>query len=86
MNQGDLIADAILTLATERGPDKTICPSEVARHIAGQDQDKWRPLMPPIRAQALKLAEDGKVEIRKGGETVDLQTFSGIYRITIRAG
>ena len=83
MNQSEVIDRAILALATERGADKTICPSEVARHIGGQDGKDWRPLMAIIRERAVNLARAGSVDIKKGGELVDLNNFSGIYRIAI---
>ena len=35
-----------LTLARHRAPDRTICPSDVARSIGG---DTWRSLMEPAR-------------------------------------
>ncbi len=80
----DLICDAILRLAAARGADKTICPSEVARHLGGPDEALWRPLMAPIRAQAIRLARDGRVDLRKGGATVAPDDLSGIYRIAYR--
>lgn len=83
MNQSEVIDRAILALTTERGVDKTICPSEVARHIGGQDGKEWRPLMAPIRERAVNLARAGSVDIKKDGELVDLNNFSGIYRIAI---
>lgn len=42
---------ALLALAKERGPDKSFCPSEVARCLA----EDWRPLMPRIRGIAARL-------------------------------
>jgi len=78
------LREAILTLATGRGAEKTICPSEVARHIGGNDETQWRPLMPIIRRLAVELVAKGEVQIKKGGEVVDLDTFDGIYRIAIK--
>ena len=43
------LRDAILRLADERGPSKTICPSDAARAIGG---DEWRDLMPDERETA----------------------------------
>lgn len=83
MNQNEVIDRAIVALATERGADKTICPSEVARHIGGQDGKDWRPLMAKIRERAVKLARVGSIDIKKGGDLVDLNNFSGIYQISI---
>lgn len=71
----------ILALAGSRGPTKTICPSEVARDIAGSNEKAWRLLMKPIRARAVALARAGRVEIRRKGKPVDPDDFRGVYRI-----
>lgn len=73
----------ILALAGKRGTAKTICPSEVARDIAGSNEKEWRLLMKPIRARAIRLAKDGRIEIRRRGRAVDPDDFRGIYRIAI---
>jgi hypothetical protein len=59
---------AILSLARERGPDKTICPSDAARAVGGQ---QWRDLMDDARAEARALAKRGEVEISQRGELLD---------------
>lgn len=59
---------AILSLARERGPDKTICPSDAARAVGGQ---QWRDLMDDARAEARALARRGEVEISQRGEVLD---------------
>ncbi|KQT83533.1 DUF3253 domain-containing protein [Aurantimonas sp. Leaf443] len=72
---------AILSAVAERGPDKTVCPSEVARALAGSDETRWRLLMKPLRAAAVRLAGQGRLEIRRKGKPVDPQDFRGIYRL-----
>ena len=52
----EAIASEILRQATARGPDKSICPSEVARALAGGDEAAWRPLMGKVRQAAVALA------------------------------
>ena len=47
------LEDAITRLLDERGPDKTICPSEAARAVGGSG---WRDLMPDAR-KAAQLAK-----------------------------
>ncbi|WP_147125942.1 DUF3253 domain-containing protein [Shimia ponticola] len=47
----DELRMALLTLANERAPDKTFCPSEAARRVA----ENWRPLMPEVRRIAVEL-------------------------------
>jgi len=59
---------AILSLARERGPDKTICPSDAARAVGGQ---QWRDLMDDARTEARALARRGEVEISQRGEVLD---------------
>ena len=76
------IETAMLTLVATRGADKTICPSEVARHLGGPHPDGWRGLMQPVRRVAVRLAEQGKIAIlRKGASVADLNGFEGVYRI-----
>jgi hypothetical protein len=77
----DGIAALIAAMVAERGADKTVCPSEVARAIAGSDETKWRLLMHPIRTEAVKMAKAGAVTIRRKGRVVDPDAFKGIYRL-----
>ncbi|WP_255670604.1 DUF3253 domain-containing protein [Cognatishimia sp. F0-27] len=49
--QDEVIARALMQLALARAPDKTFCPSEVARALASD----WRPLMHRVRHVASTL-------------------------------
>ena len=80
----DDIRRTILALAAPRGPAKTICPSEAARALHGADEKRWRLLMKPIRAEAVRMADEGLVEIRRKNRPVDPHAFKGVYRIAIR--
>lgn len=75
----------MLDLAAARGPQKTICPSEVARAIAGPDEKKWRLLMAPVKRVATRLAGEGRIELRRKGKPVDPAALRGIYRIAVTA-
>ena len=77
------IADALLRLGAERGPDKTFDPAEVARELGGPHPDGWGPLMQPIRRAAVTLAQEGRLVILRKGKTVDPADFKGIYRLRI---
>ena len=70
----DDIANAIRKLADTRGPDKTFCPSEVARHLS----DDWRPLMNDIRRVAAAMET---IEATQGGTPVDPVTARGPIRL-----
>ncbi|MET0818474.1 MAG: DUF3253 domain-containing protein [Solirubrobacteraceae bacterium] len=73
------IEAAILGLLARRDPGRTICPSDAARELAG-DED-FRPLMEPVRAAAAGLVGEGRIEVTQGGEVVDLATARGPIRI-----
>ncbi len=73
------LRETILALARQRGPDKTICPSDAARAIGG---DTWRDLMDDAREIARDLARDGDVEISQKGQVLDPDaTWRGPIRI-----
>jgi hypothetical protein len=75
------ISDTILLLATERGKDKTICPSEVARELSPDD---WRMYMKEIRKIAFELRDAGKVLIMQKGSEVAGSEVVGPIRIQIK--
>jgi Protein of unknown function (DUF3253) len=76
------LRDAILVMARERGPGKTICPSDAARAVGGKN---WRDLMDEARDIARELAKAGEVEVTQRGEVVDPDaTWRGPIRIRMR--
>ena len=76
---------AILTLLTERGRDKTICPSEAAKAVGGNETRRdWEGLMEPARAAARRLVAAGRIVITQGGHTVDPSTAKGAIRLKLR--
>jgi hypothetical protein len=76
------IAAAILRLTAARGPERSICPSEVARDLAGGLDGPWRPLMGRVRTQAKHLARDGQVDIlRKGRPLPAGEAPHGVIRL-----
>ena len=79
----EAIAAAILTLLAERGPGKTICPSEAARALGGPHPEGWGPLMQPVRKVAIRLAHAGQLSILRKGRVVDPGNFKGVYRLSL---
>jgi|JI6StandDraft_1071083.scaffolds.fasta_scaffold03815_6 hypothetical protein len=75
-----LIRETILSLIEARGAEKTICPSEVARHLAPHD---WRALMPAVRAEAEALRLEGRIRITQGGVEVEPLKVKGPIRLGI---
>ena len=76
------IEAALLRLIAERGPGKTVDPTEAARALGGDHPDQWGPLMQPIRRAAVALAEQGRLVILRKGKPVDPRDFKGVYRLT----
>jgi hypothetical protein len=77
----DEIEAMILSLVAERGPGKTICPSEAARALGGPHPEGWSPLMPPVRKAAIRLMAEGKIVILRKGKPVADDGFKGVYRL-----
>jgi len=75
------IEATLVGLLSALPPGKGVDPTEVARAIAGNDEKVWRLLMVPIRAVAIKLADDGRASILRKGRPVDPHDFKGVYRI-----
>jgi hypothetical protein len=77
----DAIASEILRQTAARGPDRSICPSEVARALAGGNDGPWRPLMGRVRQAAMALAREGRVEILRKGKPVPPVEVRGVIRL-----
>lgn len=70
----------ILRQVVARGPDASICPSDVARALAVD----WRPLLTPVRTAAAALSEAGEIEILRKGKPVPAQEMHGVIRLRVR--
>lgn len=72
------LEETIKRLLDERGPDKTICPSEAARAVGGAG---WRDLMPDAREAAARMAGRGELVVTQRGERVDALKARGPIRL-----
>ena len=77
----DQARDAILELLAARAAGRTICPSEAARSLGGDDG--FRPLMPLVREAAASMADAGELEVTQGGEVVDPRDARGTMRLRL---
>lgn len=73
----DTIRQCLLDKVHQRGMDKTICPSEVARAL---DNEQWRDLMDAIRAVGQTLAAEGKIVVTQRGQVVNPEAAKGPIR------
>jgi hypothetical protein len=78
----DRVADEILRLLGERGPGKTICPSEVARRLA--DGGDFHPYMEPVREAARGLANDDRIVVTQKGREVEIGEARGPIRLGLK--
>jgi Protein of unknown function (DUF3253) len=71
----------IVELLEQRREGATICPSEAARAVGGED---WRPLMEPAREAARRLVKQGRIDVTQRGEVVDLDEARGPVRLRLK--
>ena len=98
MNQQEIsphtIREIMLALVQERGPQKSVCPSEVARALVTAqiddheqqvtDGEAWRMHMDAVRAMAHRLVEEGRIVVTQQGKSVDIRTAKGPVRLQLR--
>ena len=80
VNKDHAIEVEILRLAADRGPEASICPSEVARAL----YPEWRPLLAAVRRAAVRLADSGRIDILRHGKPVRPAEMRGVIRLRIR--
>ena len=64
----------------DRGPSRSVCPSEVARRV---DPHDWRTLLEPTRRAARRLVARGRAVITQQGRIVDPDRARGVIRIQL---
>jgi hypothetical protein len=71
----------ILALVTERGAEKSICPTEAAQALDG---DSWRSQLGLVRRVAKRLASEGRLDILRKGKRVENPTeIKGVIRLRL---
>ncbi len=75
--------EATLALLAARDKDATVCPSEVARVVAGE-AGAWREAMPDVHAAVDALVDEGAVRLSWKGRPLALR--AGPYRIARARG
>ena len=68
----------VRTLLNGRSDGATICPSEVARTIGGEE---WRNHSARMRELAIEMADAGEIEILQHGKVVDPASLRGAIRL-----
>jgi hypothetical protein len=79
------IRDCVMELLVERGPGRSICPSEAAHMVGVRISCRWQDLMRPVRTVAATLADRGVLEATQHGEIVDIRDVRGPVRLRLRS-
>jgi hypothetical protein len=80
----DRIRECMLDLLVQRGPGRSICPSEVARALAVHIGCRWQDLMRPVRTVAAMLADNSTLEAIQHEAVVDIRDVRGPIRLRLR--
>jgi hypothetical protein len=76
---------AILDMLKDHEARKSISPTEVARALAGSNEQQWSRLMKPLRAVAVDMAKTGELVILRKNKPADPTDFRGVYRLALPA-
>jgi hypothetical protein len=77
---------AIMEILDSGKAGTSICPSQAAKKLAGDDDERgWRTLMEPTRRAARRLAHRCRIRITQGGKEVNPSTFKGPIRLTLKS-
>jgi len=83
----DPAEQAILDALRRLGPDKSICPTDAARVLAGSPADQsWRAKLPAIRLAAIRLAGRGEIQITRKGRPIAPDAIHGVIRLKLPGG
>ena len=72
------IDEMIFKLLGEIPAGKSLAPEDVARAL---DAEGWRRVLPQVRAAAVGLARQGRLEILRHNKPADPDTFKGVWRM-----
>jgi hypothetical protein len=78
------IRDCVLALLAERGPGRSICPSEAAQWLGMHVRCPWQDLMRPVRVIAAVLADTGVLEAFQDDRVVNIREVRGPVRLRLR--
>ncbi len=73
------LEDAILEALAVVPPRKSIAPDQVAKAI---DLERWRRVLPKVKAAAIGLARTGRIDILRHNKPVNpAEPVKGVYRL-----
>ncbi len=91
MTDNSQLPSIILDLARGSLPGGSISPTDAARAVAralGQDDnpEAWHRYLSAVRRAAIRLAQDGQIEILRKGRKVAPEGVKGVIRLRAMEG
>ena len=83
------VEDAIMALLSqvrdEKSTSPSISPNDVARLLQSEKGDplRWQNQLPKVKAVAVGLARQGRLDLLRKGKPVDPNGIKGLYRIRL---
>ncbi|SMO93034.1 DUF3253 domain-containing protein [Gracilimonas mengyeensis] len=74
------IKNRILTFTKKRGPEKSVCPSEVTKDLFS---DVWKDHVDDVRTAAGELQSERLISITQKGKEIKLDKAKGPIRLSI---
>jgi len=74
------VEETLLALLSQVREGESISPNDVAKSV---DPENWRRELPKVKAVAVGLARQGRIEILRKGKPADPDELRGIYRLRL---
>lgn len=74
------VEETLLALLSQVREGESISPNDVAKSV---DPENWRRELPKVKAVAVGLARQGRIDILRKGKPADPDDLRGIYRLRL---
>ena len=74
------VEETLLALLSQVREGESISPNDVAKAV---DLENWRRELPKVKAVAVGLARQGRIDILRKGKPADPDDLRGIYRLRL---
>jgi hypothetical protein len=72
------VEETLLALLSQVREGESISPNDVAKAV---DPENWRRELPKVKAVAIGLARQGRIDLLRKGKPADPDDVRGIYRL-----
>ena len=79
-NRTQMVRSRILSVLHAHGEDVVVTPTTIAKDI---DEIRWREYLKEIRAQAIQLAREDRIEVLRKGKWISPDKVRGIVKFRL---